>query len=321
MRKIDWKSGSGAIIYGTCIMLAGVMLMFLCMERWNVYHSSVYTQTRTDAISDGAAEYGQQIYGSGIDTNKSEYMANQIKNYNNALSGKDMIISIDTSQLTAEGNTQLKVTSQTTMNMMFSDTRYKVTKDSTSVPIKGLGYELGYDSSISPEDFTQPVKPKFISNSVNRSASKSIDVVRQFGVMANPRYLPYDNGNSKGPILIWDYTSAMNCYIPNPNILGNPSTSTELCEWMAGEGVNYGWYEVEEETAQMRASDGHPVVLFEYAPGQAGESYVVLPDVGVTYDNSKGVKMASVKGLLRTESCYSNGNLSGVGTKRYFTNN
>lgn len=321
MRKIDWKCGNASIIYGSCIMLAGVMLMFLCMERWNVYHASVYTQTRTDAISDGAAEYGQEMYGSGIDTNKSEYMANQIKNYNNNLSGKDMIISIDTSEYTAEGNTKLKITSKTTLNMMFSDTSYTLTKDSTSVPLKGLGFDLGYDGSIAPENFNEPVKPKFISNSVNRSASKTVDVIKQFGVLSNPRYMPYDSGQSKAPVLLWDYATAMNCYIPNPNLLSNPQTSSELCEWMLGDGASYGWFEVGEETAQQRASNGYPVVMFEYVPGQYGDAYLVIPDVGVTYDNARGVKITSVRGSLRTESCYSGGNISGNGEKRYFTNN
>ena len=112
MRKIDWKRGNGAIVYGSFIMVAAVSLMLLTVERNHVYYASVYSQTRTDVIADGAAEYGQRAYG--INPVETIVMANKINEMNNDLYGYDMEIEIDSDELIYQDN--VKVTTTTLLN-------------------------------------------------------------------------------------------------------------------------------------------------------------------------------------------------------------
>lgn len=57
-RKINWRSGNGAILLGVVICVMGLLLMTGTMETMNLYQGATVAQTRADLISDGAAAYG-----------------------------------------------------------------------------------------------------------------------------------------------------------------------------------------------------------------------------------------------------------------------
>ncbi|HWI61522.1 MAG TPA: hypothetical protein VNT75_06780 [Symbiobacteriaceae bacterium] len=96
------------------------------------------------------------------------------------------------------------------------------------------------------------------------------DVLSQFGVAKNPRYLP-SNGDTYCNIFVTDATRAMGAEIPHwvdksgaPVRPGTPGANeldaNETVAWLEKHGAEYGWHAVSPQQAQANANDGRPAV-------------------------------------------------------------
>lgn len=304
VRKIDWKRGNGAIVYGSFIMVAAVSLMLLTVERNHVYYASVYSQTRTDVIADGAAEYGQRAYG--INPVETIVMANKINEMNNDLYGYDMEIEIDSDELIYQDN--VKVTTTTTLHTLFTDKEKDVVRDATTHVVKdtSIGGD-GIDYSAFPTDTSQAVTPKYVSTKDNRQSVKLNDIIAQFRLGINPRYTAKAgmDKNSTSQIFLWDYSIAMTCEIPIKNDAGRTLTATQIADWMMSTyGKSSGWQSVTAEEAQIAANNGKPTVAIRYERSRNGVAMVVRDDKAI-YNENRGVLIARA-GEIATESKYMN---------------
>lgn len=304
VRKINWRQGNGAIVYGSFIMIAAVSLMLLTVERNHVYYASVYSQTRTDVIADGAAEYGQRAYG--INPVETIVMANKINEMNNDLYGYDMKIEIDSDELIYKDN--VKVTTTTTLHTLFTDKEKDVIRDATTHVVKdtSIGGD-GIDYNAFPTDASRAVTPKYVSRTEDRRVTIINDIIAQFRLGINPRYTAKAgmDKNSTSQIFLWDYTVAMACEIPIKNDVGKILTATQIADWMMSTyGRSSGWQSVTAEEAQMAANSGKPAVAIRYERGRNGVAMVVRDDKAI-FNEHRGVLIARA-GEIATESKYMN---------------
>ncbi|MBQ8135199.1 MAG: hypothetical protein IJ192_12470 [Clostridia bacterium] len=102
IKQIDWHKGSGSILLGLCFCVVSLMMCLLIYEYCNVYCSEAFTQTRTDLIADGAAEYANE-YGE-LDENKARDMAQQLAILNSYNRREDILLSVGTRSLDASNN-------------------------------------------------------------------------------------------------------------------------------------------------------------------------------------------------------------------------
>lgn len=143
--------------------------------------------------------------------------------------------------------------------------------------------------------------PPLTNTSQNRNPDIYAQVINQFAVGYNPRYLP-GGGNTYCNIFAWDVTRAMNCEIPHwiddswniakPNTPGAfEITINSGVNWMMKYGVrDHGWQSVNAQTAQDYANQGKVAVAMWKNPIPANHGHIAVVRPGTI--TSKGAASA-----------------------------
>jgi hypothetical protein len=146
--------------------------------------------------------------------------------------------------------------------------------------------------------------PPVTSSEDNRSAALYDQVINQFAVGHNPRYLPRDNCTFCN-IFVWDVTRAMGCPIPHwvmvDGTIAEPKQPGALeinidagYEWMLSHGIKtYGWQPADAATAQQYANEGKPAVAIWDNPTGHGHTVIVRPG---SIERDKGPTIAQAGG-------------------------
>ena len=153
-----------------------------------------------------------------------------------------------------------------------------------------------------PTECWRPTIPVIKSNEEIRSPELYNAVISQFKVETAERYKPFRDGYTYCNIFMWDVTSAMGAEIPHytdpetgepryyPDVKGAKSmTAVEIDGWLKKYGPEYGWNEVDAETAQRYANEGKPAVT---AGGSIDHVQVVCPSKNGEFDPIRGVTVA-----------------------------
>lgn len=168
---------------------------------------------------------------------------------------------------------------------------------------------LNSDSeAVTPFDASKAVTPSVTSIPGARSAGLYRNVINQFSVERNPRYMVNKNGDNDTycNIFLWDVTRAMNAEIPHyvdpktlearayPDVSGaREMNANGIYDWLADKGSDYGWVRVNAEQAQQYANQGMPVVTaWKNEAGGHGHVQVVCPSEDGRYDALRGVTVA-----------------------------
>ena len=151
--------------------------------------------------------------------------------------------------------------------------------DSDLLRMLNLGAGARMDLPLEP---WKAVTPALTSNAGNRSPERYRAVLNQFNVETAERYRPFRDGYTYCNIFVLDVTRAMCVHIPH---LG----AIKMCEWLGTRGADYGWREVDAETAQMYANLGKPAVT---GAGARGHVQMVVPSRDGGYDPKLGVAIA-----------------------------
>jgi len=153
-----------------------------------------------------------------------------------------------------------------------------------------------------PIEAWRPTTPAITSDRGDRSPELYRAVIDQFSVETSERYRPFRNGSTYCNIFVWDVTRAMSAEIPHytdpdtgaprfyPDIRGARSMGAiATCEWLSTHGPQYGWREVDAETAQMHANRGRPAIT---SAGSLGHVQMVVPSQDGGFDPIRGVTIA-----------------------------
>jgi len=153
-----------------------------------------------------------------------------------------------------------------------------------------------------PLEHWRPTKHAIESSVGDRSPELYRAVIDQFAVETAERYRPFRDGNTYCNIFMWDVTRAMGAEIPHytdpetgearyyPDVRGARSMGAiATCAWLGKYGAEYGWREVDAETAQMHANEGKPAVT---SAGSLGHVQVICPSRDGGYDPVRGVTIA-----------------------------
>jgi len=160
----------------------------------------------------------------------------------------------------------------------------------------------GTGGAVMPVEQWKPAVPAITSSPASRSPELYRAVIEQFQVGTAERYRPFRNGSTYCNIYVWDVTRAMGAEIP---LYTDPSTgepryypdtkgarsmgATAMDQWLSAHGREYGWREVDAETAQMYANSGTPAVT---TAGSMGHVQVVCPSRDGGFDKIRGVTVA-----------------------------
>ena len=153
-----------------------------------------------------------------------------------------------------------------------------------------------------PAEIWRPATPAFTSDTESRSPELYRAVIDQFRVETAERYTPFRDGFTYCNIFLWDVTRAMGAEIPHYT---NPSTGEPMYypdirgarsmgaiatdEWLKTHGPDYGWIQVDAETAQRYANEGRPAVT---TAGSLGHVQIVCPSRDGGFDPIRGVTIA-----------------------------
>jgi len=173
----------------------------------------------------------------------------------------------------------------------------------------------GTNRAILPVEGWLQATPAVISTMEYRNPLLYRAVVNQFGVENSARYQPRD-GKTYCNIFMWDVTAAMGAEIPHYTdpVTGEPRyrpnnegaiamNATRIDKWLQTHGQNYGWREVDAETAQMHANMGRPAVT---TSGSNGHVQVVVPSIDGGYDPARGVTIAQAGSHLTSYTYITN---------------
>lgn len=136
--------------------------------------------------------------------------------------------------------------------------------------------------------------------------TKYVEVVTQFNVATNPRYVrghnndPKDGEETYCNIFLCDSMAALVTANPPPHWqdpatgIGTPmgkgreTSANGVCDWFARHGLEFGWMECGEQQARRRASAGYPTCVLWFNPGGIGHVAVVLPGTDFTHTAQAG---------------------------------
>ena len=176
-----------------------------------------------------------------------------------------------------------------------------------------------------PTEFWRPATPVLTGSEDNRSPELYTAVISQFRVETAERYRPFRNGSTYCNIYAWDVTSAMGAEIPHytdpqtgaplkyPDVKGAKSmTAIEMDKWLKTYGADYGWREVDAETAQLWANEGKPAVA---SGGRIDHIQVVCPSRNGDFDPARGVTIAQAGSKVTSYAYISS--IYGTGDKDY----
>jgi hypothetical protein len=160
----------------------------------------------------------------------------------------------------------------------------------------------GTARAILPTEFWRPAVPAIRSDENNRSPELYNAVISQFRVETAERYRPFRNDATYCNIFFWDVTCAMGAEIPHytdyetgepryyPDVKGAKGMlAVEIDKWLKEYGADYGWHEVDAETAQRYANEGKPAVT---TGGSLDHVQVVCPSRNGEFDPIRGVTVA-----------------------------
>ncbi|MDR1589195.1 MAG: hypothetical protein LBS51_03270 [Oscillospiraceae bacterium] len=194
----------------------------------------------------------------------------------------------------------------------------------------GLPGVSGGTGAVLPVSEWIPTTPAIVNGEADRSPEALRAVIDQFGVETSERYRPRRNGSDTYcNIFVWDVTSALGSEIPHyadpetgaplayPDVSGALEQGAIAMEtWLETFGAQYGWREVDAETAQRYANEGRPAVT---TSKDAGHTQIVCPSSSGGYDPARGVSIAQagsrVYNYAYTTDVYSREGLKNV---RYF---
>jgi hypothetical protein len=92
-----------------------------------------------------------------------------------------------------------------------------------------------------------------------RSKAVYEQVLKQFAVQSNPRYVAEGLGNPRAHIFVWDVSRAMHCEVPH--FVGAKELSLgQTCDWIRHEGPMRGWHRISESDVLERLDLGHMVI-------------------------------------------------------------
>lgn len=133
------------------------------------------------------------------------------------------------------------------------------------------------------------IYPPLVNAATNRSAAVLEQVISQFAVGHNPRFLP-GGGYTYCNIFVWDVTRALACPVPHwitaSGAIAAPFASGAYevninggCDWMAKYGIrDHGWRRIDAATAQQYANAGQvAVALWKNPSGGHGHTAMVRP--------------------------------------------
>lgn len=162
--------------------------------------------------------------------------------------------------------------------------------------------------AIFPYRASKPTAPQVISTEADRDPSLYRQVIDQFSVSTNPRYMPNKKGTGDTycNIFLWDVTSAMGAEIPHytdwesgeahtyPEVDDSKHmNANRIYDWLAETGPQYGWQEVSAEQAQAAANEGRPAVtVWKNPTGGHGHCQVVCPSLDGGFNTERGVTIA-----------------------------
>lgn len=154
----------------------------------------------------------------------------------------------------------------------------------------------------------KPATPLVTSTEGDRDPTLYRQVIDQFTVTSNPRYMPNKKGTGDTycNIFLWDVTSAMGAEIPHytdwdtGEIHAYPEVddskhmnANRIYDWLAESGAQYGWQEVSAEEAQAAANSGQPAItIWKNPSGGHGHCQVVCPSADGAYNAERGVTIA-----------------------------
>ena len=131
--------------------------------------------------------------------------------------------------------------------------------------------------------------PPLTNAAESRNADDYEQLINQFAVGYNPRYLP-GGGNTYCNIFVWDVTRAMDCPIPHwitkDGAIAEPFAATAYeininggVNWMQAYGVpDHGWKKLDAATAQEYANAGKAAAaLWQNPTGGHGHTAIVRP--------------------------------------------
>ena len=105
------------------------------------------------------------------------------------------------------------------------------------------------------KDVWKAVQPPVQSHPGRRSLALLQNVINQFAVGTNPRYVPDAVDKPRGHIFVWDISRAMNCEVPHfvgPREL----TIGQTVDWIRHEGPMRGWTRADANEAVEAAKHG-----------------------------------------------------------------
>ena len=153
-----------------------------------------------------------------------------------------------------------------------------------------------------PLEVWKPATPVITSSEGARNPALYRSVIDQFSVETAERYKPFRDGYTYCNIFMWDVTSAMGAEIPHytnpqtgepmyyPDIKGATQMGAIATdEWLKKYGPEYGWRQVDAETAQRYANSGRPAVT---TAGSLGHVQIVCPSQDGDFDQIRGVTIA-----------------------------
>lgn len=171
----------------------------------------------------------------------------------------------------------------------------------------------GVGRVILPQEVWRPATPAVTSDTDSRSPALYNAVISQFRVETAERYKPFREGSTYCNIFLWDVTSAMGAEIPHytdpetgapvdyPDVKGAKQMGAiAIDEWLKTYGPEYGWRQVDAETAQRYANEGRPAVT---SAGSLGHVQIVCPSRDGGYDPVRGVTVAQA-GRIVTNYTY-----------------
>ena len=160
----------------------------------------------------------------------------------------------------------------------------------------------GPGGAILPVEAWRPAIPAVTSNMDNRSPGLYRAVINQFNVESAERYRPGRNDSTYCNIFVWDVTRAMGAELPlytdpatgepryYPDTKGARSMGAiAMDDWLHKHGQDYGWREVDAETAQRHANEGRPAIT---SAGSLGHVQIVCPSKDGEFDIIRGATIA-----------------------------
>lgn len=130
-------------------------------------------------------------------------------------------------------------------------------EEPTKVGLKFDGKEV--PAVLQNRDLWKAVQAPLQSREGRRSQEVYEMLLKQFGVLVNPRYDDDAPGKIRGHIFAWDVSRAMNCEIPH-FVGAKELTLAQTCDWVRHEGPMRGWKRVLDRDIIEAANAGMLVV-------------------------------------------------------------